>query len=151
MQVSRSLHACQGVVLVVDASQGVQAQTVANYHAATSSGVSVLPVVNKIDLPHADVERVRSQLHTLYGIDPSIVIPVSAKSGLGVSKVLDSIIRLLPPPPPPTPGAPFKALLFDMWYDDYKVIFPLARARSSSVVTCVDRGLYALLLCAMVR
>jgi GTP-binding protein LepA len=108
-------------VLVVDASQGVQAQTVANYHAAVASGVVVVPVVNKIDLPHADVERVRAQLHTLYSIDPSDIIPVSAKSGLGVSKVLDAIITSLPPPPPPTPGAPFKALLFDMWYDDYKV------------------------------
>ncbi len=88
LQVSRSLHACQGVVLVVDASQGVQAQTVANYLAATSTGVAVVPVVNKIDLPHADVERVRGQLNTLYGIQPSDVIPVSAKSGLGVSKVL---------------------------------------------------------------
>ena len=120
-QVSRSLHACQGVVLVVDASQGVQAQTVANYHAAVASGVVVVPVVNKIDLPHADVERVRAQLHTLYSINPSDIIPVSAKSGLGVSKVLDAIITSLPPPPPPTLGAPFKALLFDMWYDDYKV------------------------------
>jgi len=122
LQVSRSLHACQGVVLVVDASQGVQAQTVANYHAATACGVAVVPVVNKIDLPHADVERVRAQLNTLYGIDPGTVIPVSAKSGLGVSNVLDAIINRLPPPPPPTPGAPFKALLFDMWYDDYKVL-----------------------------
>jgi translation elongation factor EF-4 len=108
-------------VLVVDASQGVQAQTVANYHAAKSAGVAVVPVVNKIDLPHADVERVQAQLNTLYGISPNAVIPISAKSGFGVSKVLDAIISYLPPPPPPAPGAPFKALLFDMWYDDYKV------------------------------
>ena len=143
MQVSRSLHACQGVVLVVDASQGVQAQTVANYHAATACGVAVVPVVNKIDLPHADVERVRAQLNTLYGIEPSKVIPVSAKSGFGVSDVLDAIINRLPPPPPPTPGAPFKALLFDMWYDDYKVRrvalprFSFPQTRSIQGVICL--------------
>jgi translation elongation factor EF-4 len=143
------LHACQGVVLVVDASQGVQAQTVANYHAATSSGVYVLPVVNKIDLPHADVERVRAQLNTLYGIDPGTVIPVSAKSGLGVSKVLDGIINLMPPPPPPVPGAPFKALLFDMWYDDYKVsAAPLAGMHPSRDVMVLCPGSYMFDCCA---
>jgi translation elongation factor EF-4 len=114
----------------------VQAQTVANYHAAISAGVAVVPVVNKIDLPHADVDRVRTQLHTLYAIDPNSVIPVSAKSGLGVSKVLDSIIDCLPPPPPPTPGAPFKALLFDMWYDDYKVTFGRSAPRGCTLTAC---------------
>ncbi len=117
-EVSRSLTACEGALLIVDAAQGVEAQTVANCYTAVDIGLDVLPVLNKIDLPAADPERVRAEIEDVIGIDASDAVETSAKSGLGVKDVLESIIRDLPAPSG-NPDAPLKALIIDSWFDNY--------------------------------
>ncbi len=118
-EVSRSLSACEGAVLVVDASQGVEAQTLAHLYTAVDLGLEVFPVLNKIDLPQADPERVKKEIEDVLGIDAGSAVLASAKEGIGIKEVLDSIVRFIPPPSG-DPGAPLKALVFDSWYDSYQ-------------------------------
>jgi GTP-binding protein LepA len=125
-EVSRSLAACEGAILVVDASQGVEAQTLANVYQALDNNLEILPVLNKIDLPAADAERVKQQIEDVIGIDASGAIGVSAKTGLNVEAVLEAIVERLPPPK--GDGAkPLKAMLIDSWYDAYLGVIVLVR------------------------
>jgi GTP-binding protein LepA len=125
-EVSRSLAACEGALLVVDASQGVEAQTLANVYQAINNNLEILPVLNKVDLPAAEPERIRQQIEDVIGIDASGAIPISAKSGLGVPEVLEAIVTQLPAPKGDI-NKPLKALLVDSWYDPYLGVVVLAR------------------------
>ncbi len=118
-EVSRSLSACEGAILVIDATQGVEAQTLANTYLALDHHLELLPVINKIDLPSADPERVRRELEEVIGLDGSEAILASAKEGRGIPQVLEGIIRTFPPPRGEV-QAPLKALLFDSWFDPYQ-------------------------------
>ena len=117
-EVSRSLAACEGALLVVDAAQGVEAQTVANVHMALDHNLEILPVINKIDLPSADPERVKSEIEDVIGLDASNAVMASAKEGIGTEEVLESIIRYFPPPSG-DPETPLRALIVDSWFDPY--------------------------------
>ncbi len=125
-EVSRSLAACEGALLVVDASQGVEAQTLANVYQAININLEILPVLNKVDLPAAEPERIRQQIEDVIGIDASGAIPISAKTGLGIPDVLEAIVTVLPPPKGDI-NKPLKALLVDSWYDPYLGVVVLAR------------------------
>ena len=125
-EVSRSLAACEGAVLVVDASQGVEAQTLANVYQAIDNNLEILPVLNKVDLPSADADRVKQQIEDVIGIDASDAIPVSAKTGKNVEAVLAAIVERLPPPKGQR-NEPLKALLIDSWYDAYLGVVVLVR------------------------
>ena len=125
-EVSRSLAACEGALLVVDASQGVEAQTLANVYQAINNNLEIVPVLNKVDLPAAEPERVRQQIEDVIGIDASDAIPISAKTGVGVPEVLEAIVHRLPPPKGDR-NAPLKALLVDSWYDPYLGVVVLVR------------------------
>jgi GTP-binding protein LepA len=118
-EVSRSLAACEGALLIVDAAQGVEAQTLANAYLAVNGGLALLPVINKIDLPSADVERAKEQIEQVIGIDADNAVLTSAKTGLGIDELLERIVADVPPPQG-DPEAPLKALLFDSWYDVYR-------------------------------
>ena len=118
-EVSRSLAACQGVVLLVDANSGVQAQTVANFFLAFERGLAVIPVINKIDLPHAKPDEAIAQIESLFGIAKDQVLRVSAKQGIGIEDLLDSIVERIPPPGGDA-DRPFKALVFDSWYNQFR-------------------------------
>ena len=117
-EVNRSLSACEGSLLVVDASQGVEAQTLANLYQAVENDHVIIPVLNKIDLPAADPERVKKQIEDILGIDTSNVIEISAKSGLGIEEVLENIVKELPSPVGDE-SKQLKAMLVDSWYDAY--------------------------------
>jgi len=125
-EVSRSLAACEGAILVVDASQGVQAQTVANVYLALEHDHAVIPVLNKIDLPNADPERVRREIEDAIGLDASGAILVSAKAGIGIEEVLEAIVRDIPPPVGDA-TAPTRGLIFDSWFDPYHGAVVLVR------------------------
>ncbi|HMO27973.1 translation elongation factor 4, partial [Enterovirga sp.] len=125
-EVSRSLAACEGSLLVVDASQGVEAQTLANVYQALDAGHEIVPVLNKIDLPAAEPERVKQQIEDVIGLDASEAVPISAKTGLGIDLVLEAIVTRLPPPKGDE-TAPLKALLVDSWYDAYLGVVVLVR------------------------
>jgi GTP-binding protein LepA len=125
-EVSRSLSACEGAVLVVDASQGVEAQTLANVYLALDHDLAVVPVINKIDLPSADVEGTRREIEEVIGLDASRAVPVSAKEGIGIDELLEEIVKDVPPPQG-DPDAPLKALIFDSWYDSYRGVIMLVR------------------------
>ena len=125
-EVSRSLSACEGALLVVDASQGVEAQTVANCYTATELGVEVVPVLNKIDLPNAEPERVKEEIAEVVGIDASDAVLCSAKTGIGIDDILEAVIAKIPPPKG-DPTAPLKALIIDSWFDSYVGVVMLVR------------------------
>ncbi|MCX5513022.1 elongation factor 4 [Kaistia algarum] len=125
-EVSRSLAACEGALLVVDASQGVEAQTLANVYQAIDNNLEIVTVLNKVDLPAAEPERIRAQVEEVIGIDASRAVLISAKTGLGVENVLEAIVTDLPPPQG-DPDAPLKALLVDSWYDTYLGVIVLVR------------------------
>ncbi|MDR2051281.1 MAG: translation elongation factor 4 [Deltaproteobacteria bacterium] len=125
-EVSRSLAACEGALLVVDASQGVEAQTLANVYLALENNHEIIPVLNKIDLPGADVERVKKEIEEGIGLDCAEALAVSAKTGLGVEEVLEAVVSRLPPPGG-DPASPLKALIFDSWYDPYQGVVVLFR------------------------
>ena len=125
-EVSRSLAACEGVLLVVDAAQGVEAQTLANAYLAIENNLIILPVINKIDLPSADVERTKEQLENIIGFTDEKMYHVSAKTGIGVKELLEGVIHGVPPPKG-DPDAPLKALIFDSWYDSYRGVVVLVR------------------------
>lgn len=117
-EVSRSLAACEGALLIVDATQGVEAQTLANVYLAIEQNLEIIPVINKIDLPSADVERVRQEIEDVLGIDASLAIPVSAKTGIGIEEVLEAVVEFVPPPIDTT-DKPLRAMVFDSAYDQY--------------------------------
>ena len=125
-EVSRCLAACEGALLVVDASQGVEAQTLANVYQAIDAGLEIVPVLNKVDLPAAEPERVRQQIEDVIGIDASDAIPISAKTGLNIEAVLEAVVHRLPPPKGDA-HAPLRALLVDSWYDAYLGVVVLVR------------------------
>ncbi|WP_419934966.1 translation elongation factor 4 [Candidatus Palauibacter sp.] len=125
-EVSRSLAACEGALLVVDATQGIEAQTLANLFLAVEAGLEVVPVINKIDLPAADPERVSEEVSELLGIDPAAAIHASAKEGEGIDAVLEAIVERVPPPGG-DPDAPLRALIFDSQYDRYRGAMPILR------------------------
>ncbi len=125
-EVSRSLSACEGALLVVDASQGVEAQTVANCYTAIELGVEIVPVLNKMDLPQADPDTAREEIEDVIGIDASNAIPASAKTGMGVDDILEAVIARIPPPKG-DPAQPLQALIIDSWFDNYVGVVMLVR------------------------
>src|SRR5947207_811781 len=125
-EVSRSLASCEGALLVVDASQGVEAQTLANAYLAINNGLEIIPVINKIDLPSSDVPRVKEMIEQAVGLDTSGALLVSAKTGLGVPEVLEAIVKRLPPPKG-SPASRLQALIFDSWFDPYRGVIILTR------------------------
>lgn len=131
-EVSRSLAACEGAILVVDATQGVEAQTLANMYLAIDNDLEIIPVINKVDLPSARVEEVREEIHKRIGLDPSRVIGVSAKTGFNIEEVLEAIVKYVPAPSGNV-KAPLKALIFDSYYDPYRGVIIMMRVKEGEV------------------
>ena len=134
-EVSRSLQACEGALLVVDASQGVEAQTLANTYLALHHNLEIIPVINKIDLPAAEPERIREQIESVIGLDASGAVLASAKQGTGIHEILEHIVHLVPPPKGSS-EAPLRALIFDSWFDSYRGVIILVRVFDG----CVRKG-----------
>ena len=131
-EVSRSLASCEGALLVVDATQGVEAQTLANAYLAISNGLDMIPVINKIDLPSADVVRTQEMIESAVGVDATDAIPVSAKTGENVEAILEAIVHRLPPPTGDA-EAPLQALIFDSWFDAYRGVIVLTRVMQGTL------------------
>ena len=131
-EVSRSMHAVEGSLLVVDASQGVEAQTLANVYTAIDADHEIIPILNKIDLPAADVDRVKEQIEDVIGIDATNSIKISAKTGAGISDVFEEIVKKLPPPKG-FENLPLKAILVDSWYDAYLGVVVLIRVHDGII------------------
>ena len=131
-EVSRSLYACEGALLVVDAAQGVEAQSVANCYTAIEQGLEVVPVLNKMDLPQAEPERVKEEIENIIGLDASDAIPCSAKSGLGIDDLLDQLIEKIPPPSVDR-TRPTRALIIDSWFDSYLGVVSLVRVTQGAL------------------
>ena len=131
-EVSRSLASCEGALLVVDASQGVEAQTLANAYLAINHGLEIIPVINKIDLPSADIERTQEAIEKAVGLDATDAIACSAKTGVGVAEILEAIVHRLPPPTG-DPNAPLQALIFDSWFDAYRGVIVLVRVMQGTM------------------
>ncbi|MBW2733060.1 MAG: elongation factor 4 [Deltaproteobacteria bacterium] len=131
-EVSRSLAACEGALLVVDATQGVQAQTVANVYMAIDNDLEIVPVLNKMDLASADTERVKEEIEEIIGLDVSEALPISAKEGKGVAEVLEAIVQRIPPPEADL-EAPLSALIFDSWYDNFRGVMILVRVMAGTL------------------
>ena len=131
-EVSRSLAACEGALLVVDAAQGVEAQSVANCYTALDQGLEVLPVINKIDLPSADIGRVSTEIEEIIGIDATDAVGVSAKTGQNVDQLLEAIIARIPEPKG-DPQAPLQALIIDSWFDNYVGVVSLVRVMNGTL------------------
>jgi GTP-binding protein LepA len=131
-EVRRSLMSCDGALILVDASQGVEAQTLANLYVAMEYSLTLLPVINKIDLPAADIDRIREEIDSDLGLDPFEAVPVSAKLGTGIDELLEAIVKKLPPPVG-DPEAPLKALIFDAQYDSYRGVVALVRVRDGRI------------------
>ncbi|MEN4904956.1 translation elongation factor 4 [Luteimonas sp. TWI1416] len=131
-EVSRSLAACEGALLVVDAAQGVEAQSVANCYTAVEQGLEVVPVLNKIDLPTADIERAKSEIEAVIGIDAADAVAVSAKTGLNVEEVLEAIVHRIPPPKPRDTDK-LQALIIDSWFDNYLGVVSLVRVMQGEI------------------
>jgi len=131
-EVSRSLSACEGALLIVDAAQGVEAQTVANVHLAMKQGLTIIPVINKIDLPHANIPMAKQQLEEILAIPADDAIMASAKEGIGISDILEAIIHRLPAPKP-TEAKSFQALIFDSYFDTYKGVVILVRVTNGTL------------------
>ncbi|AXN37581.1 translation elongation factor 4 [Peribacillus butanolivorans] len=131
-EVSRSLAACEGAVLVVDAAQGIEAQTLANVYLALDNNLEIIPVINKIDLPSADPERVRNEIEEVIGLDASDAVLASAKAGIGIEEILEQVVELVPAPKG-DPEAPFKALIFDSLFDAYRGVVAYIRVVEGSI------------------
>ncbi len=131
-EVSRSLASCEGALLVVDASQGVEAQTIANVYIALENNLEIIPVINKIDLPAAEPQRVKNEIEHIIGLDCSEAIEVSAKTGVGIKELIETIIRKIPPPKPGE-NNPFKSLIYDSWFDNYLGALALVRVYDGAV------------------
>ncbi|MGH9651392.1 MAG: GTP-binding protein, partial [Terriglobales bacterium] len=131
-EVSRALASCEGALLVVDASQGVEAQTLANAHIAINNGLDIVSVINKIDLPSAEVERVREMIEHSLALDAKDALLVSAKTGAGVPEVLEAVVHRIRPPKG-SPEAPLQALIFDSWFDPYRGVIVLARVMQGTL------------------
>jgi len=125
-EVSRSLAACEGAILVVDASQGIQAQTLSNLFLAMDAGLEIIPILNKIDLPGAEPEKRRQEVVDLIGCDPADILLVSAKEGIGIPELLEQVVRKVPPPKGNAAG-PLRALIYDSYYDKYRGAIPSVR------------------------
>jgi GTP-binding protein LepA len=131
-EVSRSLAACEGAILVVDASQGIQAQTLSNLFLALDAGLEIIPILNKLDLPGAEPERRKQEVHDLIGTDPDDILLVSAKEGIGIDALLEAIVKRVPPPQG-NPDGPLRALIFDSYYDRYRGAIPNVRVVDGTI------------------
>lgn len=131
-EVSRSLAACEGAILVVDAAQGIEAQTLANVYLAVDNDLEILPLINKIDLPSADIPKVKEEIERVIGLDASDAVLASAKEGIGIKDILEQIVHKVPAPTG-DPSAPLEALIFDSYYDQYRGIVPLIRIKNGTI------------------
>ena len=131
-EVSRSLSACEGALLVIDAAQGVEAQTVANYHLAAKQNLHIIPVINKIDLPHANIAQAKQQLEDVLAVPSESAIPCSAKEGIGIEDILEAIVANVPPPKP-TGERSLQALAFDSYFDTYKGVVTHVRVFNGEI------------------